>query len=131
MVLTAQEIFDQSATHLLKQNKQAMNGMTCRYRADDGCKCAVGGIIPDELYDPVIEARAANWFFETVVGENNHGRTGQIRRTIAEYFGFANQRLLMQLQTIHDGVKPPFWKGELTLLAKDFGLSAVVLETFP
>lgn len=34
------------------------NGM-CRYRTEDGNKCLVGALIPDELYSPVMECNSA------------------------------------------------------------------------
>jgi hypothetical protein len=27
----------------------------CRYRGDEGCKCAIGHLIPDDKYDPAME----------------------------------------------------------------------------
>lgn len=41
--------------HLVAQGGPAMSGHNCVYRGESGSKCAVGCLIPDELYDPVIE----------------------------------------------------------------------------
>lgn len=44
------------ADHLLKQGKQAVDSVkSCRYRADDGCMCAVGVLIDKELYSVDLE----------------------------------------------------------------------------
>lgn len=32
----------------------------CRYRTEDGRKCAIGRHIPDEKYDPIMEGRSAS-----------------------------------------------------------------------
>lgn len=55
--MKAQEIFDTVAKHLFEQGHQAVNaafGM-CAYRSPNGSKCAVGILIPDADYDPMIE----------------------------------------------------------------------------
>lgn len=51
---TLQEIFDQVATHLIKQGKQATGADGgCAYLAKDGSMCAVGCLLTN--YDPAIE----------------------------------------------------------------------------
>lgn len=54
---TKQETYDTIVAHLRKQGRKATDdhGMCC-YRADDGLKCAVGCLIPDDLYDEGMEA---------------------------------------------------------------------------
>ena len=59
---TKQQIFDQVATHLLTQNKQAkiINGTntSCMYHVPDtDLKCAEGCIIADLKYDETCETR--------------------------------------------------------------------------
>jgi len=51
--LTKQETFDKVAVHLIKQGKQSVSGYSggCAYRGDNGLRCAVGALIPDDLYD--------------------------------------------------------------------------------
>jgi hypothetical protein len=58
--MEAQEIFDTVAKHLLKQGRRATDpdgGVMCSYRGACGTKCAVGVLIPDELYDAVMEGK--------------------------------------------------------------------------
>jgi hypothetical protein len=48
-----QKWFDQALAHMRKQGKRSMaeeSGDMCLYRAPDGGKCAIGALIPDELY---------------------------------------------------------------------------------
>lgn len=54
--MTNQEIFDTCLTHLRAQGQRALNDRgTCQYRADDGLKCAIGALIPDDKYNPNFE----------------------------------------------------------------------------
>lgn len=60
----AQEVFNKVATHLFTQGRQAadedshgLGGISCRYRASDGTRCAVGVLIPDEVYDSEMEGQ--------------------------------------------------------------------------
>jgi hypothetical protein len=53
--MTLQETFDKVCVHLLTQLQKSVfldsNGsMACAYRGPNGLKCAVGCLIPDELY---------------------------------------------------------------------------------
>lgn len=58
---TSQEVFDIVAKHLITQGKPAHDPRTatCYYRFE-GLKCAVGAIIPDELYDADMECRTVS-----------------------------------------------------------------------
>lgn len=49
-----------SVRHLLRQGRSAIQldsagNVLCRYLADDGLKCAIGGLIPEDLYSPKLE----------------------------------------------------------------------------
>lgn len=50
--MTPQEVFNTVATHLFEQGEMAYDGSkeSCMYRTDDGLKCAVGCLVPDETY---------------------------------------------------------------------------------
>lgn len=53
------EQFDKVANHLIKQGKRSLAldgaGWVCAYRGEGGAKCAIGVIIPDELYGEHLE----------------------------------------------------------------------------
>lgn len=94
--IKSQEIFDKVFAHLLKQGCRAMEGQSCRYRArpspgSDGqvLSCAIGALIPDELYNPAIEGRgsAAPAVLAALPFEPTNKQIG----------------LMSELQTIHDG----------------------------
>lgn len=82
--------------HLLKQNKRASNGYgTCYYKKDD-LKCAVGCLIPDNLYTKELEGKPV-----TVLA--------QISRV---KLSLAKQDMLKEFQIIHDWHNVADW-GEL------------------
>ncbi len=63
--MTPQEVYDKVKTHLLTQGKRAVvedhpnvypEGV---YRTAAGLKCAIGCLIPDELYNPDLEGASA------------------------------------------------------------------------
>lgn len=53
--MTKQEIFDTVLFNLRAQGRASMNATDCMYRGENGAKCAVGWLIPDELYSDEIE----------------------------------------------------------------------------
>lgn len=58
--MTNQELFDKVVRAIVKQGRGSINSEgLCVYRGPDGLKCAVGHIIPDELYSPLIEKTSA------------------------------------------------------------------------
>lgn len=58
--MTNQETFDIVARHLVKQGCRSYEyGFGCVYRSSDGKKCAVGALIPDELYSKEMEGKTA------------------------------------------------------------------------
>lgn len=55
--MTRQKMFNIAGLHLLKQGKRSENegASLCMYRGPEGTMCAVGCLIPDELYDQKME----------------------------------------------------------------------------
>ncbi len=49
------EVFQRVITHLETQRKKALRNGQCVYRTDEGLKCAIGCLIPDDEYNPEIE----------------------------------------------------------------------------
>lgn len=91
--ITAQEIFDKVVTHLRTQGEQASilksdGGYSCRYRTEDGLKCAVGCLIPDDDYSPSMEGTYAS----SVISRN---------RDKLSYLS-PHLALLDDLQAVHD-----------------------------
>lgn len=85
----------------------------CAYRGENGTKCAVGCLIPDDKYYPAIEGITyTNSLIVTLLPE-------------MEY-----TFLLRELQLVHDKSNPSDWAVELSSLAVTFNLNADVLGEF-
>ncbi|CAB4138517.1 hypothetical protein UFOVP330_92 [uncultured Caudovirales phage] len=52
-----QTLFDRVIEHFDAMERPAQRNGDCMYRADDGNRCFVGALIPDDLYDSQIEGQ--------------------------------------------------------------------------
>ena len=118
--LSRQEIFDKVASHLLTQGKQStdLDG-NCLYRRADGLKCAIGCLIPDELYDVEMEGADIAMLAERIPGTLKAIGLSPVD------FNYAGS-----LQLIHDSYSPEHWVAQLYRMARDFGLKDSVLKEF-
>lgn len=100
--MTNQEIFDKVATHLRGMQSRAGRFMdngnswfSCRYRTADGSRCAIGCLIPDELYDPAIEGDTPS---------NAFGGAGAALHKVLTAVGLQKEQapFLNRLQQVHD-----------------------------
>ena len=107
--LTKQDIFNISANGLLKQGKKSVDAHSCLYRGPNGLKCAIGMLIPDELYQDRFEGQSAS--------DSGAIKTLNVPDT-AEYALF-----LDNLQDIHDEHLPNEWDHELVNFAHYYGLN--------
>jgi hypothetical protein len=113
--MNAQKIFNTVATHLFRQGHRAMldDGVSCAYRAPNGDMCAVGVLIPDELYD-------RSWERTTIFAI----------KSFLPQWATDNELLLADLQRCHDNGN---WieenmKKELIGIAKSYGLEYGILS---
>ena len=108
--MDAQDIFDKVCNHLLSQGERSLgtDGL-CRYRGEDGFKCAVGAVIPDRLYLPEFERnnviRLLKWYADK----------------LPRWFK-THRKLLLDLQLLHDNTAPCHWKQALLDLGESYGL---------
>ena len=84
------------AIHLIKQAKKSRGnyGEVCSYRGLDDCKCSIGVLIPDEVYDPKLETRSVNC-------------AGILDLIPDEYT--KDTKFLVGLQRIHDSFRVEAW----------------------
>lgn len=116
--MTDQEIFETSATHLLKQGRRSLNNFSlpdvswvCAYRGRSGLKCAIGILIPDDKYRASME----NMDVRELFTKFDPGFYGKLS-------------LLSTLQQIHDSDEPSYWKTSLRSLGKSWGLDTTFME---
>ncbi len=107
-----QEVYNKVKTHLLTQKRQAVQGTTCVYRTSSGLKCAVGCLIPDEVYTTDFESKdVVNLLIKfpnlkTILGVETYG----------------DIQFLARLQNIHDNYILQEWTQKLNAFAHDQGL---------
>lgn len=124
-----QEIFNKVATHLLTQNAKAMapdDGGACRYRYGS-LRCAIGCLIPDELYGAHLEGRG--------IGVTDYDSATSVNRVLVKAkvlkrpLGEERKlRLLSVLQRMHDGVAVTSWRNRLAQIAEQYDLNTDALE---
>lgn len=91
--MTPQDIFDKVLNGLRKQGKASVANGSCYYRSPDGCKCAVGLLMDDKVYDPKFELNSlANLLLDNDFTDK-----------LPEYFR-THVGLLTDLQKAHDAV---------------------------
>lgn len=113
--MTPQEVFDKVAKHLLTQKKAALasNG-SCQYRTASGLSCAVGCLIPDDVYVISMENKAARSFLD------EHG--DDVPELVP------HRRLLLSLQLVHDHSPPSIWASRLQETAHNHGLNDGIIK---
>ncbi len=99
--MTAQEVFDTVAKHLLTQNRRScLFDEKCAYRGTGGLMCAAGCLIPDDQYDESMEG--AGW----------------LDLDLSD----VHRELIASLQYVHDYLDVDRWKKELSHVAENNNL---------
>lgn len=135
--MTNQQIFDKVAKHLLAQGRRstAPDGHSCQYRGQEGRSCAVGCLIPDDIYDKRIEAIAVSVLSGDI--KNTDGSFVTYTKADQAYLAGVllasglkpeNAKLLGCLQQVHDCADPASWKAELKQVARRFRLKTSALK---
>lgn len=103
-----QAVFDQVTWHLVTQNEvsthDAGHGEPA-YRGDNGLKCAVGCLISDEEYTPVMEGEDWDDLCQDLGIEPNN-----------------KTKLIRDLQEVHDDNPADGWPEMLWFVARNHGL---------
>ena len=115
--MTRQEVFDTVATHLMTQRERASLNGQCQYKDPEGLKCAVGCLIPDDVYSPQMEGKSVRVLLAS--------SPGIMLRPLA-----AHLNMLSSLQDVHDRVHVSHWSRRLFRIAETYGLSPAVLKAF-
>jgi hypothetical protein len=111
MNMDTQQAFEMAVKHLRKQGCRSgrvrpFNGsMNCLYRLpESNLKCAVGALIPDELYQQSFEGTSIVGLIDTFDDLNS-------------LFKDVNLKLLEDLQNVHDNSEVTNWENELKELS--------------
>jgi hypothetical protein len=121
-LLSAQDVFDIVATAMLRQNARATaDGVKCMYRAPDGKRCAIGWLMPDEVYERSLEFFGVRDIAARLGTER--GDAGRFAR-----FLYIHMPLLRDLQGMHDANLPAEWPQTLRDIAHVFRLRADVVD---
>lgn len=122
---TAQEVFEQCAKHMLKQNCRSVNAQGGNaYRGEGGLKCPGGALIADEEYYTIMENKAWTHF--------NGGKNVRSTKTLvgARLVPRAHAQLIREMQMVHDNVDiwPDQWRDELEMIGFRFELDTNFLH---
>lgn len=120
-MLTDQEIFDKSTTHLFEQGcKSLFDNGTCAYRSEEGLMCAAGVLIKDEFYSKQLEGK-----------KSDSGMRSGVHAALCAS-GVDSPLLVRSLQNVHDNNPVESWPGLLLTVAARYGLNGdVVRARFP
>ena len=113
--MTAQEVFDAGAAHLLEQGKRSISidkdGIgRCVYSGQEGRACGAAPFIQN--YVPSMEGVGWNILVRGFEQTPRH------------------RSLIVSLQACHDSTSPCDWKLELARLAGDKGLNPAILDNY-
>lgn len=109
--LTRQQIFD--AAHLQAQKKtRCIQNKVCLYSDQQGNKCFIGALIPDELYKTSLENRPGSDVLVEL--EMLPNRSDSFCDT---------QDFITQLQKVHDSFVIESWNDALLDIAKQYNLT--------
>lgn len=125
MPMTRQEVFTKVVTHMLKQSKQARevynpsSSGPCRYRTEGGLMCAVGCLVPDEIYHDSMEGTILHGVIE-------RANEGMLPEPLAQFVKAELEPhvvLLRDLQYAHDHFDPEEWRDQLASTGERCGLT--------
>lgn len=110
---TAQQVFEQIATHLLNQGEKSIDpdNINCRYKNKEGFMCAAGCLLSDDEYSTDFEGEPWSILIDKYDVPHNHGA------------------LIGRFQCIHDSANPCNWKEELIEAAKHFQLNSTFINS--
>lgn len=113
-----QQAFDIAAKHLLTQKRKSFTeGSECAYRGDNGLMCAIGVLIPDDVYDPDMEDTSITSLFEEFP-------------YFSDNWSLVRVDLLQRLQQIHDNWEENQWLEQLQRTSSKYNLNSDVLKPF-
>lgn len=119
-----QQMFDTIVKGLRKQGKKSKRGKYCAFRGAGNRKCAVGWLMPDNLYDLTVEGHSVE---QMVYGECVRSDAGNLigKFWLQAWGGRGRKQLaqfLLDAQNIHDAEDVESWDHCFEKMANDWGL---------
>lgn len=105
--------FDTVYKHLMQQNLRSMVGGKCAYRGDDDLKCAIGCLIPDDVFNFTYNSFSI--------------KEPESRAMIPDHYT-KSQIFLTELQHIHDTKPVSKWDELLRKFAEKWNLEVPELD---
>lgn len=93
-----QEIFDTVVTHLASSPGKAVHHQSCKYRTPNGGMCAVGCLIPNKFYVPIMDGLSGG---NSVVNKNPYVQRA-LKKVGIDADNTNTLALLTSLQATHD-----------------------------
>jgi len=126
-MIDKQSVFNAVVAHSRAQPSKAMEFSACRYRTNDGKRCFIGALVPDELYDPGMECGSVQkkLTYDTeyaMLGSQNH----KFFEVLTKMFGTLDSEeleLLRDLQNVHDNYDVEFWEQQLERVSRLYKLA--------
>jgi hypothetical protein len=111
------DIIDLVETKLLEQGSRSVQidtnfyiGSQCALRGANGMKCAIGWLVPDDVYTPDLD-KVEDPVLELIA-------TGNYEKCFGEQF-YEKTEILQELQYVHDHIGPSHWSKEFKRIRKE------------
>ncbi len=125
-----QMIFDDVARHLLTQRRRSLSRhgedditTGSAYRGATGARCAIGCLIPDNIYDHMIEGYRVGTYSVLTKIDPRYEVPKKPGHVVADDIEF-----LERLQVIHDCTPVERWEFALRRFAQMHGLDAAAID---
>lgn len=135
--MNRQEVFNKVSKHLLTQKVRAIsagrassedsNG--CMYKDPSGNKCAVGCLISENLYTPMLEGQSVYSHYLQDALEKSLGCSLTRLFDETKTSLLCDLRFLVYLQCIHDETRPDLWEPALKQFASRQNLTFTPLAS--
>lgn len=117
-MMNKQEVFNKVSEHLIAQGCKSIgpaSAAICSYRSSGGRKCAIGCLIPDEMYKLDMDSRSVNVICLLAAYP-------EISSLFSEDM-LLDTRFLSVLQRTHDRYPVEEWKTQLIKVGTEYQLS--------
>lgn len=108
---TDQELFNVMVAHLRAQGTTAITDCISAYHGEDGRRCPVGAIIPDDLYSQRMEGKDITQL----------AKASWVDPELNMMFRW-HHNLLNAMQLVHDTMLPEVWERQFQFIAAKYNL---------